>query len=74
MGTSKINSEGYSVADESRWRYPANNDPAPQGAHVQLLTIGRKQVPGVWRDDGGFIAWAPNIKRDKELEERLGLL
>ncbi len=69
---SKINPEGYAVAEESRWRYPANGEPAPSGAHVQLLTKGGKQVPGVWRDDGGYIAWAPNIKRDKKLEKELG--
>jgi len=69
--TTRTNPEGYSVANESRWRYPANGEPAPHGTHVQLLTEGGKQVPGVWTSDGGFIAWAPNIKRDKALEEKL---
>ncbi len=70
----KINAEGYATAGESRWRYPANGELAPRGANLLLLTIGRKQVEGIWSDTGGFIAWAPCIQRDKELEERLGLL
>lgn len=60
------------TANESHWRYPANGDPAPLG-EVQLLTKGRIAVNGQWTDDGRYIAWAPKIKRDKALEERLGL-
>ncbi len=71
--TEKINSDRYAVSDEARWRYPANGELAPTGVRVQLLTKGGVQVPGVWLDDGGFIAWAHNIKRDKDLERRLGL-
>lgn len=69
----KINNEGYATAPESRWHYPAAGEPAPDGAVVQLLTKGRIQVQGVWTDDGRYIAWAQNLQRDKELEERLGL-
>lgn len=73
MDTPKINGEGYAVATESSWHYPAAGDLAPTGAIVQLLTKGGVQVQGIWRDSGSFIAWAPNLKRDKELERRLGL-
>lgn len=62
------------TATESHWRYPANGEPAPRGVGLCLLTIGRVMVMGEWRDDGGYIAWAPKIKRDKELESKLGLL
>ena len=68
-----VNTEGIAVGEEIGWRYPADGQPAPPGATVQLLTKGRTQCKGVWSDGGGFIAWAPNYKRDKELEERLGL-
>lgn len=72
--TMRVNAEGYAVAPVARWHYPAAGEPAPHGAHVQLLTIGGKQVDGIWRDSGSFIAWAPQLKRDKELEARLKLL
>lgn len=66
-------SDQVAVAAEARWHYPANNEPAPPGITVQLLTRGGVSVRGVWNDLGDYIAWAPMIKRDKELEERLGL-
>ena len=62
------------TASESHWRYPANGDVAPRGVGLTLLTEGRVQVTGEWSDQGGYIAWAPKIKRDKALEEKLGLL
>jgi hypothetical protein len=61
------------VSSADRWRYPLNNEPAPPGVTVQLLTRGGVVVRGQWNDLGDYIAWAPMIKRDKELEERLGL-
>jgi hypothetical protein len=60
------------TSNEGRWRYPANDEPAPSG-DVLLLTVGRITVVGTWTNDGRFIAWAPKIQRDKELERRLGL-
>ena len=71
---SAANSQPVAVSDESRWRYPANGEPAPSGVYVQLLTTGGVQVRGIWRDNGQHIAWAPMIKRDKELEQLLGLI
>jgi hypothetical protein len=61
------------VATEARWYYPAAGDVAPLGVTVQLLTRGGVAVRGVWNDLGDYIAWAPMIKRDKDLEARLGL-
>lgn len=60
------------TSNESRWRYPANGEPAPGGDSL-LLTVGRVTVLGTWTDDDRFIAWAPKIQRDKPLEERLKL-
>lgn len=48
-------------------------DPAPRGVKLTLLTAGKIQVTGEWADSGMYIAWAPLLKRDKALEERLGL-
>ncbi len=67
-----LNLRDQVTSDESRWRYPANGEPAPSGDAL-LLTIGRTTVVGTWTNDGRYIAWAPKIQRDKELEERLGL-
>lgn len=65
--------QDVAVSDESHWRYPAAGALAPRGIEVQLLTKGGIQVRGVWEDGGAFIAWAPMIKRDKELERKYGL-
>lgn len=64
------------TAAESYWRYPATGLPKhqPPSGEVWLLTEGRIGVPGKWSNEGGFIAWAPKIQRDKDLEKRLGLL
>lgn len=56
-----------------QWRYP-KRDPAPKGVKVNLLTIGNHSVVGVWHKDGGFKAWHPLLKRDKEYEEANGLM
>lgn len=52
------------------WNYSI---PPDKGAKVQLLTIGGIQVSGRWYGDWGdaFLAWAPNIKRNKVLERLL---
>lgn len=60
------------TSNEGRWRYPANGEDAPSG-DVWLLTRGGTSCVGTWTNDGRFIAWAPKIQRDKELERRLGL-
>jgi hypothetical protein len=49
-------------------------DPAPKGVKLTLLTKGKVQVTGEWVEGGAFIAWAPLLKRDKQLEEEMGLL
>lgn len=68
----------YHASNESWWRYDGmlyNGVPlpAPKGEKVALLTKGGQQVIGVWQDNGGFLAWAPLIKRDKQVEELLGI-
>lgn len=65
------------TASESHWRYPATGkaeDQPPKGVGLLLLTEGKISVTGDWTDTGGFIAWAPKIRRDKALEEALGIL
>ena len=48
-------------------------DPAPRGVKLTLLTKGNIQVTGEWTE-GAYKAWAPLLKRDKELERKLGIL
>lgn len=52
------------------WNY---EPPKDRGSKVQLLTVGGIQVSGRWFGEWGdaFMAWAPNIKRDKPLERLL---
>ena len=40
---------------------------------VFLLTTGRIAITGIWGTGNGVIAWAPIPKRNKKLEEELGL-
>jgi hypothetical protein len=60
--------------DEIYWRYPTVHGPAPRGVKLTLLTIGNQQVTGDWAEGGGFKAWSPLIRRDKEVERQLGYL
>jgi hypothetical protein len=52
------------------WRY---GPPPDASAKVLLLTTGRIVIVGKWGDGLGVIAWHPLPKRDKKLEEELGL-
>ena len=52
------------------WRY---TEPAPRGVKLTLLTRGNVQVTGDWTDNGGYKAWSPLIRRDKQLERQLGI-
>jgi len=61
------------VGSVARWQYPHIGERAPDGVAVQLLTRGGVAVRGVWNDLGDYIAWAPMLRRDKDLEERIGL-
>lgn len=62
--------DAYAVSQDVYWRY----DPPPRGVKVFLLSKGGVAItPGEWRDNAGFIAWFPLLKRDKELEKKLGL-
>lgn len=56
------------VDHDDYWLY---KDP-PRGSKVFLLTRGGIATTGLWMD-GAFIAWHPLFKRDKVIEEQLGL-
>lgn len=58
------------LSGEVYWRY---TEPAPRGVKLNLLTKGKIAVVGDWHDGHGYIAWSPLIRRDKQLEEELGL-
>lgn len=64
--------KGYVTSAGIRFQYPGAGDKSPpHGATVHLLTEGGVCVKGVWRDDGGFVGWAPMPKRDPEKEKML---
>lgn len=74
---SELRVQEQATANESHWRYPITGrveDQPPKGVGLLLLTEGKISVTGDWTDNGGFIAWAPKIRRDKALEEAYGLL
>lgn len=51
-----------------------NYGPPPDvNKKVILLTTGRVALVGRWGDGAGVIAWYPLPKRNKKLEEDLGL-
>ena len=62
---------GHLAAAPTAYNY---TDPAPRGVKLTLLTKGKIQVTGEWVDGGGYIAWAPLLRRDKQLEKELGIL
>lgn len=59
------------VDNEVVWRYDVENAPAGQAVH--LLTIGGTTTQGIYRKDGGFIAWFKFFRRDAEEEKRRGI-
>jgi hypothetical protein len=62
----------YLAGEPQEWEYLK---PAPSGTKVSLLTIGGVQVVGIWEGKPGefYLAWAPLLKRNKRLEQDLGL-
>jgi hypothetical protein len=52
------------------WIYP-DQEPAPRGVKIALLTIGNIEVTGNWTDDGRYKAWQRLFSRDKEHERLL---
>lgn len=60
-------------SDQIFWRYPSVHGLPPRGVKMSLLTMGNQQVVGDWSDIG-YKAWAPLIKRDKDIERTLGYL
>jgi len=59
-----------STTDEVPWRYYA---PPNKEAKSLLLTTGKVAIVGRWGSGQGVIAWCPLPKRNKELEEELGV-
>lgn len=55
---------------EVSWIY---RKPPGVNKKVLLLTTGRVATTGIWGTGLGVIAWVPLPKRNKELEEELGL-
>lgn len=58
------------TSDDPEWRDPTV-DPPPQGASVFLMTEGGVLVRGVYREDGGYVAWYPFLKKPMWLRQRL---
>lgn len=61
--------DSHFATDHTQWTY----DIGPLNRKISLLTRGRTQETGYWRGAYGemFVAWAPLIKRDMEIEDRL---
>jgi hypothetical protein len=53
-----------------KWIYP-DQEPAPRGVKIALLTIGNIEVTGNWTDDGRYKAWQRLFSRDKEHEKKI---
>jgi hypothetical protein len=53
-----------------KWIYP-DQEPAPRGVKLALLTQGNIQVTGTWVSDGSYKAWQRLFSRDKEHERSL---
>lgn len=56
----------YLASDDAEWTYTV----APANTKVSLLNIGKVQSTGHWSGKYGqhFIAWAPLIKSDRDVE------
>jgi hypothetical protein len=67
--------DAYAANGEAIWHYfkDPKARPCPRGIKVQLLTRGFTTVTGEYTNEVDYHAWAPVIKRDKALEERLGI-
>lgn len=66
-----MSDQHVTTAAVSSWQY--GTKPTVSDSKVLLLTNGGVAVFGQWRDNAGFIAWAPLPKRNKQLEKELGL-
>lgn len=63
-------SETHVSSPTPQWYYKgwADHPQPPTGVKLQLLTEGGVTVLGTWSDNGNFIAWAPLLQRNKEIE------
>lgn len=62
--------EAVASSHTPEWKDPLVT-PAPPGTSVFLLTEGGVAVRGVWREDGGFVAWCPLPAKPDWLKDRL---
>jgi hypothetical protein len=64
-------SSGYLAGEAPTWEYVQE---PPRGTKLSLLTKGGVQVVGEFTGKLGenYIGWAKLIKRDKEIERKLG--
>lgn len=59
-----------------RWRYLPTEQP-PLNTKIALLTKDNQQVVGVWKgaplgENTTYKAWSGLLKRDKDLEQKMG--
>lgn len=59
------------TAQAAEWLDPAEHPP-PRGCKLQLLNFTGTAVHGDWRDNAGFIAWAPLLKIPPSIKAKLG--
>lgn len=52
------------------WLLPRNAEP-PRGKTLNLLLYTGVSCKGEWRDDAGFVAWAPMLKIGPEVKQEL---
>lgn len=51
-----VNAKGYEVDKHMTWIYP-DQETAPSGKTLSLLTIGNIQTIGIWESDGRYKGW-----------------
>jgi hypothetical protein len=61
------------TSTECEFRDPTKDKP-PEGTKLSILTVGGVLVHGVWRDNAGYVAWAPVPKMPVWLKEKLSTL
>lgn len=64
--------------DAPRWRYLDTEQP-PLNTKIVLLTKDNQQITGVWKgaplgQNKTYKAWSGLLRRDKDLERKMGLI
>lgn len=65
-----MNDERPPTSWAPEWRCP-DEYPPPRGKKVQLLNCTGTAVYGDWKDDAGFVAWAPLLKVPANIKAKL---